>query len=164
MDHCSREFPCTPQTQEVRYRAALTNRNYFSTRTNRDEFEANRLTACLIAPFHKAGFTLGMAVDEVINKFGLSRDAAEKRLEEFERVFRRKHGISRQLGTNVIDYLTEQKQKGHNVVSLDNIASLLPDRDKCYEGDPCPCCKAMMLLRKGLARECDNCGARLGDD
>jgi hypothetical protein len=105
-----------------------------------------------------------MTVDEIVNKFGLSRQAAEKRLEEFEQMFRRKHGISRQLGTNVIDYLTEQKQKGHAVVSLDNIAPLLPDRDKCYEGDPCPRCNAMTLLRKGPARECDNCGARLGDD
>ena len=35
-------------------------------------------------------------------------------------------------------------------------------RQKGYEGDPCPECGAMTLVRSGACAKCDSCGATSG--
>jgi Zn-dependent peptidase ImmA (M78 family) len=150
--------------KEVRFRADVLNKNRFSWRTGQDEVAVNRLTASILAPFDKAEFKPGMNADDIQQKFGLSKEAATKRLEEYERMFRRKSGIHRKLPPGVTDFLLQQKRKGHRVTSLGDIEALSPRPDERYDGDPCPCCNQFALVREGLSRKCRNCGARAGDD
>jgi Zn-dependent peptidase ImmA (M78 family) len=118
--------------KELRYRSDTPDKGRLSRRAGPDEFEANHLTACILAPFHKADFRLGVTIDEIQNKFGLSRKAAAKRLEEFERMLRRKLGIPRQLPGGVADFLAAQKRKGHTITSLDNIGPMIPSANEHY--------------------------------
>jgi hypothetical protein len=150
--------------RETRLRAAPSARQFASTQVNRDETATNNLTACILAPFDKADFKPGMSVDDIQQRFGLSRPAAIRRLEEFERMFRRKHGIPRQLPAGVIDFLAEQKRKGYRVTSLDSVQTALPRPQNQYEGDLCPSCKEFTLVRSGLIMKCDGCGAQTGED
>jgi Zn-dependent peptidase ImmA (M78 family) len=146
--------------REVRYRANTANINSHNSRAGRDEFESHRLTACILAPFDKADFTLGMTVDDVMSRFGLSQDAAVRRLNEFERLYRRRRGIRRPLPPGIIDFLATQQRKGYRVTSLtDEHRHLLPARRAMYEGDPCPHCGALALVRSGLGHTCDQCSA-----
>ena len=151
--------------KEVRFRADVLS-NYWNTsrRTGQDEIATNRLTAAVLAPFEKAEYTLGMNADDIQQKFGLSREAATKRLKEYERMFRRKSGTRRELPPGVTDFLLHQKRKGHHVTSISDIEASSPRSDKHYDGDPCPCCNEFALVREGLSRKCQNCGARTGDD
>jgi len=151
------------QHKEVRYRATAPAKNQLSRTAGQDEFEAHRLTACILAPFDKADFKLGTTADDIRNRFGLSQEAAVKRLKEFEQLYRRKHGIHRQLPPGVIDFLATQKRKGYRVTSLD-ATDPLPRPQTQFDGDPCPSCGAFKLVRSGLARRCESCGARTGDD
>jgi hypothetical protein len=140
------------------------NKNRLSWRTAQDEVAVNRLTASILAPFDKAEFKPGMNADDIQQKFGLSKEAATKRLEEYERMFRRKSGIRRKLPPGVTDFLLHQKRKGHHVTSVGDIEALSPRSDKVYDGDPCPCCNEFALVREGLSRKCERCGAGTGDD
>jgi hypothetical protein len=148
--------------KETRLRASV--RQFSSRQTSHDEADAHRLTASLIAPFDKADFSLDSTLEDVQSRFGLSRAAAARRLEELQRMFRRKHGISRPLPPGVVDFLAAQKRKGYPVTSLDNVQIALPRDQKKYEGDPCPTCCEFALVRNGLRMTCDHCGARTGDD
>jgi Zn-dependent peptidase ImmA (M78 family) len=150
--------------KEVRLRADASSKNLPSRRTRPDEIAANRLSASILAPFEKAEFKPGMSVDDIRQKFGLSTEAATKRLEEYGRIFRRKSGILRELPPGVTDFLLHQKRKGHRVTSIRDIEPLSPPSDKQYDGDPCPCCNEFALVREGLSRKCQNCGAKTGDD
>lgn len=150
---------------EVRYRATAPSRILSSAKASPDEFESNRLTACILAPFDKADFRQGMTVDNIMKRFGLSQDAAVRRLKEFERLYRHRHGIRRPLPPGIVDFLTMQERKGYRVTSLTNEHRLLfPVSRPAYEGDPCPSCGALALIRVGVSRRCEQCGARLGDD
>lgn len=151
--------------QGPRYRASPQQRNILSTNNGRDEYEAHRLAACLLAPFDKANFKLGMTEDDIIARFGLSREAAGKRIKEFERLYRRQRRIPRSLPPGVIDFLLRQERKGYRITSLtDEHRRLLPVELPSYEGDPCPSCGRLALLRVGLGRRCADCGAWLGED
>jgi hypothetical protein len=150
--------------KETRLRAAPSARRFESRGVRREETDANRLTASIIAPFHKAAFQLNTSVDDIQNRFNLSGPAATKRLEEFQRIYRRKHGIPRPLPPGVVDFLAAQKRKGFPVTSLDNIRPLIPEPQKQYEGEPCPLCSKFTLVRTGLLMKCDRCGARTGED
>jgi hypothetical protein len=147
--------------KETRLRTSPSARQFESRQVSHDEASANRLTASIIAPFHRADFKPAMSIEDVQERFGLS---PTKRLEELNRMFRRKHGISRPLPAGVIDFLAAQKRKGYPVTSLDNVQGLAPSPQKQYEGDPCPWCKNFSLVRCGLLRKCDTCGARTGED
>jgi len=103
--------------QGVRYRAHEVQRRVLSARSGEEEFEANRLTACVLAPFDKANFKPGMSADEIAARFGLSREAAKLRLAEFERLYRRQRGTPRLLPPGIIDFLAEQKRKGFKVAT-----------------------------------------------
>lgn len=150
--------------KEVRFRANALVKNRLSRRTGQDEVAVNRLTASILAPFDKAEYKPGMTIEEIQDKFGLSRQAAAKRLEECARIFRKKSGTRRELPPGVTDFLRYQKRKGHRVTSIGDIEAYSPRSDERYEGDPCPCCNEFALVREGLSRKCRNCGARAGDD
>jgi Zn-dependent peptidase ImmA (M78 family) len=150
--------------KETRLRATSAARQHASRRVSHDEAATNRLAASILAPFDKADFKLGMSTMDIQERFGLSRPAAIKRLEEFERMFRRKHGIPRQLPPGIIDFLAKQKRKGFPVTSLDNIKDMAPEPLQHFEGDPCPVCGGFTLVRSGVSTKCNRCGARLGDD
>jgi IrrE N-terminal-like domain len=150
--------------KETRLRAAPSARRFASPEINRDEIDTNRLAANILAPFDKADFKPGMTANDIQERFGLSLQAATRRLVEFERMFRRKHGIPRQLPAGIIDFLSEQKRKGYPVTSLDSVRALIPNPQKQYEGDPCPSCKEFTLVRVGLLMKCDRCGARTDED
>ncbi len=53
--------------------------------------------------------------------------------------------------------LSEQRRKALELDELRRIARL-----KGYEGDPCPSCQAMMLVRNGTCLKCLNCGSTTG--
>ncbi|MGA7805442.1 ImmA/IrrE family metallo-endopeptidase [Bradyrhizobium sp.] len=78
---------------ETRLRAAGASKTVRSKRGAKDEIDANRLTASILAPFDKADFEPGMTADDISARFGPSREAAEKRLKEFERIYRRRNGL-----------------------------------------------------------------------
>jgi Zn-dependent peptidase ImmA (M78 family) len=69
--------------QQVRFRSSAASKARPSASAGKDEFEANRLAACLVAPFDKSGFHPGTTVDDLRRRFDLSQEAAEKRLAEF---------------------------------------------------------------------------------
>jgi|SRR5579862_1856278 len=151
--------------QGVRYRAHDFKRRILSAGSGEEESEANRLTACLLAPFDKTDFQPGMSADEIASHFGLSLKAAKLRLQEFERLYRRQFGMPRPLPPGVVDLLLRQERKGYRITSLtDEHRRLLPVAMPSFEGDPCPSCGALALIRIGLGRRCDACGAHLGED
>ena len=150
--------------EETRLRATSTARRFEPRAIRRDETHTDRLTASIVAPFDKANFRPGISADDIQERFRVSRPTAIRRLAEFERMFRRKHGIPRPLPPGVVDFLIEQKRKGFPVMSLDNIRPLAPEPQKQYEGDPCPQCNNFTLVREGLSTKCDRCGARTGED
>jgi hypothetical protein len=150
--------------QEMRFRSNAASKVRVPSRSGKDEFEANRLTACLAAPYDKSDFHPGTTVGDLCRRFGLSGKAAETRLTEFGRMYRRKNNINRDLPPGVVDFLTRQKSKGYSVQSIGDIGGMLPTAPTTYDGDPCPCCGEFRVVRQGLSRKCDCCGARLGDD
>ena len=152
--------------QEVRFRSNVSHKSSASASAGKDEFEANRLTACLVAPFDKSNFHPNTTADDLCRRFDLGREAAERRLKEFARMYRRKNSLPRELPPGVVDFLKRQKGKGYPVQSIGDITGMLPKMQSQYEGDACPCCGEFKLVRSGLSRKCTNknCRARLGDD
>lgn len=131
----------------------------------RDEGEANRLAAAIISPSHRANFSLETTVEQLMQRFGLTRPAAIKRWETLSRIYRRRHNLPRPLPPGVIDFLAKRQREGHRVSSLptDEIASFLKAHPK-YGGDACPNCHNFTLIRIGTHQKCDRCGATTGDD
>jgi hypothetical protein len=149
---------------ETRLRASTPGKRIPSRRTGADEVDANRSAASILAPFDKAEFSPGTSADAIADRFRLSRIAAERRLKEFERIYRAKNGISRPLPPGIVDLLQAQKRKGHKVTSVDD-APLSPTvANKRYEGEACPSCSEFKLVRTGLRMRCDGCLATTGED
>lgn len=132
-----------------------------------DEMQADRLGAALIAPFHRANFTLDTTTQYLQSRFGLSASAAGTRHETLSRIYRRQYNLPRPLPAGVIDFLAKQRREGHSVTSLlpQDIAALQLRRPS-YTGDACPICGAFKMIRVGLHMKCDNatCSAETGDD
>jgi Zn-dependent peptidase ImmA (M78 family) len=131
----------------------------------RDETQAHRFAAALLAPLHRAEFSPQTTAKQIAARFGISLQAAGARLEELGRIYRRLQGIKRQLPNSVIDLLAEARRKGHKIMdpALIEFASASNDPIK-YEGDACPCCSEFKLIRSGISMRCNNCGAVTGDD
>lgn len=131
----------------------------------RDETQANKFAAAFLAPFHRAEFSPYTTAQQIANRFGISLEAAKSRLQELYRIYRRLHGIKRQLPNSIIDLLAEARRKGHmiNSPALIELVSELNTSVR-YEGDACPCCSEFKLIRSGVNMRCDNCGAVTGDD
>ena len=102
--------------QQERYRSNTARKSRLSSSTGKDEFEANRLAACLAAPFDKSGYCLGTTADDLCRKFNLSRPAGERRLVEFERMYRRKHNVRRELPADVFDFSLVRKRRATTFV------------------------------------------------
>lgn len=149
---------------ETRLRASTPGKTIPSRRVGSDEIDTNRLAASILAPFDKANFKPGMSADSIVERFGLSRIAAARRLKEFERMYRRKNGIERPLPPGIVDFLQTQKRKGYRVTSIGD-ATLSPTIvSKRYEGEACPSCSEFKLVRMGLCMRCDACLATTGED
>jgi hypothetical protein len=58
-----------------------------------------------------------MTPEQLSERFDISISAARIRLQEIERMKRRKHGAKRPLPASVLEYLREAKRKGHRVIS-----------------------------------------------
>jgi hypothetical protein len=149
----------------TRLRSSVQKADRFSSRhADRDEVNANRLAASILAPLNKVDFKPGMTADYLREQFGLSRQAAERRLREFDRMYRQKHGIKRELPPGIVDFLSAQRRKGYPVTSLPDTSISPINTTKRYEGEPCPCCGEFKLVRLGLFMKCDGCQAKTGED
>lgn len=107
--------------QEIRFRH--TEKKAYERATpniQREEREANQFAALLISPDASCG-DCKTVLDYMI-KFGLSRQAAEIRREEYERHLRRVTGRPRPLTPKVIDLLQYLRSKGNDVKVLEDAA------------------------------------------
>ncbi len=77
----------------------------------REESEANRAAAFILAPDHIVSTC--NSVEEVMTKCGPSRKAAEIRKSEFDADQRRKSGQQRPLPFKVTEFLRDAKKKGY---------------------------------------------------
>jgi Zn-dependent peptidase ImmA (M78 family) len=132
--------------------------------TRGDEREADRFAAAILAPSHRIDFSLQTTPHEVAKRFGLSDVAAELRTQEFARMYRRRHGLKRQLPPGVIDFLSEKRRQGHHITSLpaEDIVAMQV-RQPTYEGDACPNCSSFTMFRVGTQLKCDTCGTMTGE-
>jgi Zn-dependent peptidase ImmA (M78 family) len=130
----------------------------------RDETQANRFAAALIAPFHRSNFSPQTTPSYLATRFGLSIEAATLRIEELSRIYRRRNAVSRQLPDSVVDLLAVLQRKGNKIKdpALADLVSNSPNLE--YEGNPCPCCGQFKMVRTGINTRCQNCGAMTGDD
>jgi Zn-dependent peptidase ImmA (M78 family) len=131
----------------------------------RDEAQAHRFAAAFLAPFHQANFSPQTTAQQVATKFGISLSAAERRVEEFTRIYRRQNGVARPLPSSVIDFLQAAQRKGH-IIKNPALAGLVSSfgPSSRYEGNACPNCNAFKLVRRGIHMKCADCGAITGDD
>lgn len=121
----------------------------FSPTAKRQEAEARRFAATMMAPYDLVGYRPDMTVDELIRLSGLPRRAAEFRLNELGRIHRRRTGVRREIPTAVLDFLAK------------------PTRPRSpYEGDPCPNpnCGKLAMVREGTKTRCTSCGTCTGED
>jgi Zn-dependent peptidase ImmA (M78 family) len=144
---------------------ALAERKVYTIRT--DEGDANKLAAAIMAPYHKANFSLQMTPAQIADRFGLSLPAAARRYNEFARIYRRANNLRRPLPSGVADFLAEQRRRGYVVTSLpaDEVAAIKPAQNS-YTGDPCPNpnCGQFKMVRNGTSLRCEACGAATGDE
>jgi Zn-dependent peptidase ImmA (M78 family) len=82
-------------------------------RIQQQESEARRLAAVLLAPEHLVPDPAD--VDTLMDKFGLSGEAAVIRKAEIDAIRRRRRGEKRPLPKSVVDFLTEAKRRGADV-------------------------------------------------
>lgn len=143
----------------------LFERKVFSIR--RDETQADKLAAAILAPFHRAAFNLSTTPTQLANRFGLSARMSKARTEELAGIYRRRHNIQRELPPGVVDFLAARRAEGYPITSLpsEDIVTMTVRQPK-YEGEPCPNpnCREFKMIRVGTHLKCDACGARTGDD
>lgn len=131
----------------------------------RDEAQANKLAAAILAPFHRAEFSLSTNTQHLMKRFGLSLTAASKRVEEMAGIFRRLYNIPRPLPPGIIDFLANRRRDGYSVTSLPSLDVVaMQVRRPNYTGDVCPVCQDFKMIRVGTCMKCDSCGAQTGDD
>ena len=133
----------------------------------RDEKQADKLAAALLAPSHKVQFTLATTSNQLAQRFGLSDQMAAIRIAELAGIYRQRHNIRRELPAGIVDFLAAKKRDGFKVSSLppaDIVA--MRTRQPRYEGDACPNpnCRQFKMIRIGTCMKCDVCGTSTGDD
>lgn len=84
----------------------------------RQEAEAKRMAAILLAPEYLV--SAPVTLEELVDKFGLSQQAAIGRKDEIERLRRRRAGNKRDLPISIVDFLAERKRRGDRITSLDD--------------------------------------------
>lgn len=85
----------------------------FAAEVKREEGEARRLAAMILAPAHLVQPT--DTIEDISRRFGISLEAAGFRREEVNELDRRALNRPRELPQNVIDYLKEAKRRGQTV-------------------------------------------------
>lgn len=132
----------------------------------KDEENADKLAVSIMAPLHKAEFTLQTTQGQIAARFGLSSTAASRRYDEFAALFRKANKLRRPLPKGVADFLAEQRRRGYVVTSLpdEEIAPFKP-RHVDYTGDACPNpdCGQFKMVRHGTAMRCEACKTVTGD-
>jgi Zn-dependent peptidase ImmA (M78 family) len=142
----------------------------------RDEREAEKFAALLLAPTHLAEHC--KTANELQKKFGLSRDASEIRITEIETHLRRKNNEIRPLTPKVVDFLRHAESKGYRVLKKVDLPPIRPreapqpssnsnqgvpnpTRPIKSESEVCSGCGNLTLERIGLRLVCRHCGMRL---
>jgi Zn-dependent peptidase ImmA (M78 family) len=138
----------------------------------RDEREAERFAAILLAPIHLAENC--KTAEELQKKFGLSRKASEIRIKEIEAHIRRKHNELKPLTSKVVDFLRYADSKGYRVSKKIDLPPIRPREAPRptlsssqrvpsikSENDVCRSCGNLTLERVGLRLVCRHCGMRL---
>lgn len=85
-----------------------------------DESHANRFGGAFLVPRRMVDVTQNPTVEEIAEKFVISRSAAEVRLEQTRKLHRHKHRIKRPLPDEIRQFLLDAKRRGHNITSLDD--------------------------------------------
>jgi len=60
-----------------------------------------------------------MTPEELAERFDISISAARIRLEELEKMNRRRLGTKRELPQGILDFLRDAKKSGHTITSID---------------------------------------------
>jgi len=130
----------------------------------RDENEADKFAASFLAPLYLAGNPLLAHAGQVAERFGLSNRAAEIRLEELQRLYRRAHKLPRPLPKSIVGFLENAKKGGARIESLEIERERLRAEAKAkgYEGEMCGKCGNFTLVRNGPCTKCDTCGSTTG--
>jgi hypothetical protein len=100
-----------------RYRRDARNQKIFSESEQRDEREARRLAALILAPTKFAKQCNSR--EELAEKFGLGKTASEIRWSEIQAVQRREEGKPRDLPPDVLDFLAEKRRLGFKITSIE---------------------------------------------
>jgi Zn-dependent peptidase ImmA (M78 family) len=133
----------------------------------RDERQADKLAAAILAPFHRSEFTLATTSQQLAQRFGLSARMASNRAKELAGIYRRQHNIKKDLPGFIIDFLAEQRRRGYVVTSLseEDVSAFKPIQS-CYTGDACPNlnCGEFRMVRNGTSTRCEVCGTITGAD
>ena len=102
----------------IRYRAiGVDTSARYARNVRTEESEAKRFAATFLAPTHLAKDFINP--EDLVEKFQISREAAEIRSSELAAHERRVSGRKRDLPSSVIDFLLAAKRRGHKVTSLD---------------------------------------------
>lgn len=101
-----------------RYRRSASNARIYSNSERQDESEARQLAALILAPTSLAKNS--RSIDELAEQFQISHEAARYRWSELEAYRRRASGKKRELPQGIIDFLKEQRRRGHKVTALDD--------------------------------------------
>ena len=127
----------------------------------RDETEADKFAASFLAPLYLAGNPLLAHAGQLAERFGLSNRAAEIRLEELQRLYRRAHNLPRPLPKSIVNFLENAKKGGAKIGSLDIEQQRLRTEAiaKGYEGEACGKCGNFTLVRNGISVKCNTCGS-----
>jgi len=138
----------------------------FNKQLGRDEVDANRFAAAFLAPEALVNSTEATTAAEIQERFGLSKEASERRADELVRRYRRKNGIPRPLPQNALDFLAEAARRGHKLRPLVRKQVEVAIAPNAYIGDACPNprCGEMKMVRQGLSTRCTVCGTETGDD
>jgi Zn-dependent peptidase ImmA (M78 family) len=86
----------------------------------RDERDADRFAAAFLAPALLIENPLLVTTRELSDRFGLSLQSSEIRLETLQRLYRRAHGIPRPIPQSIYELLSEAAKSGGKFISLEN--------------------------------------------
>jgi Zn-dependent peptidase ImmA (M78 family) len=130
----------------------------------RDEHEADKFAAAFLSPLYLAGNPLLAHAGHLAERFGLSKRAAEIRLEELQRLYRRAHNLPRPLPKSIINFLVNAKKAGATIGSLDieQQRSRAEATAKGNVGEMCGKCGHFSLVKNGASVRCQTCGSTSG--
>lgn len=89
----------------------------------RDERDADRFAAAFLAPASLIENPLLTTSRELSERFDLSLQASEIRLETIQRLYRRAHGIPRPIPESIYKLLSDAAKKGVRVTSINSITN-----------------------------------------